>query len=261
MTEGWTKIPHVILKALARVNLYPYELRVLCVIMEKTYGWHKDEDWISLKQFEKETGLKYPLILRSLRKLLDKGIITKKKVGRKAIYSVQNDTSLWNVSRKIHICKDTQNVSERLTKSIVGDSSNVSVERYTKESLTKQNIPKKLSKEKAEEKNGAYKIITDVFKQPFPKSRFPTKREIAIWHFGINGKGRHYSKDQVLEGIKRAPDKAGEMGIIIRDPIAFITEGLQGEKPYLTEWTRKEKLGQNLGKVGEILNKISEKKN
>jgi phage replication O-like protein O len=59
------------------------ELKVLLVILRKTFGWHKVRDRISLSQLEHITGAKRPAILRAAKTLHEKGLITKEVTGKK----------------------------------------------------------------------------------------------------------------------------------------------------------------------------------
>jgi phage replication O-like protein O len=58
------------------------ELKVLLVIMRKTFGWHKTRDYISLSQLEQLTGCSQTNILKSIKTLIEKGLISKEVVGK-----------------------------------------------------------------------------------------------------------------------------------------------------------------------------------
>lgn len=64
-------------------NLNEAELKVLMVIMRKTFGWHKIRDKISLSQLEKHTGLLRQSILKASKSLENKGLISKTVSGIK----------------------------------------------------------------------------------------------------------------------------------------------------------------------------------
>ena len=57
------------------------EIKVLMVIMRKTFGWHKTRDRISLTQLEKHTGLGRRHILKAVKTLSEKRLISKIKEG------------------------------------------------------------------------------------------------------------------------------------------------------------------------------------
>lgn len=57
------------------------ELKVLLVIIRKTFGWHKQRDRISLSQLEKITGLCRRNIIDSIKSLIGKGLVMKETTG------------------------------------------------------------------------------------------------------------------------------------------------------------------------------------
>src|SRR3954469_9304096 len=73
---GTTPIAHEIVEALCRTNLSPYESRFLWRVFRKTYGWHKDADWISLSQVVEMTGMHKAHASRAKRKLMDRRMVT-----------------------------------------------------------------------------------------------------------------------------------------------------------------------------------------
>src|SRR5215471_1115400 len=56
LEDGFTTIAHEIMEALAKINLSPYESRVLWFLLRKTYGWKKKSDWIAGSQFRAGLG-------------------------------------------------------------------------------------------------------------------------------------------------------------------------------------------------------------
>jgi len=74
--DGYTAIANAIIEKLACQVISPDEWRVLCVILRKTYGWRKAEDWISLSQFVEMSGMKKQHVCRAIKKLLSRQIIT-----------------------------------------------------------------------------------------------------------------------------------------------------------------------------------------
>jgi len=57
------------------------ELKVLLVIMRKTFGWHKKRDRISITQLSKITGLLRETVINATKSLQSKGVIIKDVVG------------------------------------------------------------------------------------------------------------------------------------------------------------------------------------
>lgn len=57
------------------------ELKVLLVIMRKTFGYHKPSDCISLSQLQHYTGLSETTVLSSIKSLTQMGLVRKETVG------------------------------------------------------------------------------------------------------------------------------------------------------------------------------------
>lgn len=57
------------------------ELKVLLVIMRKTFGWHKIRDRISISQLMKLTGMARSSVVNSIKSLEQKGVIHKDTTG------------------------------------------------------------------------------------------------------------------------------------------------------------------------------------
>ena len=58
------------------------ELKVLLVIIRKTFGWHKQRDQISLSQLEQFTGLSESSVLSAIKSLVEKGVVSKITIGQ-----------------------------------------------------------------------------------------------------------------------------------------------------------------------------------
>ena len=95
LENGYTKIANEILDALIKWRLSPYESSILLVVLRKTYGFNKKEDWISLSQFVKATGIKKPHVCRALRMLIKQKMITKGGTPKKPLYKFQKNFDIW----------------------------------------------------------------------------------------------------------------------------------------------------------------------
>jgi phage replication O-like protein O len=93
--DGHIKIANTIGEALARVNLSAYESRVLWCIFRKTYGWNKKTDRISYSQFEEVTQLKRRHLGRTVKRLIERQIITCQGEGQQLEYGIQKDFDQW----------------------------------------------------------------------------------------------------------------------------------------------------------------------
>lgn len=75
--ENFTRIPNDVLEEAIGNKAMCARARVFMVVLRKTYGWNKKEDWIALSQFEKMTGISKANICRTLRQLTALKIIIK----------------------------------------------------------------------------------------------------------------------------------------------------------------------------------------
>ena len=89
--ENSTPIIHEIIERLACIRLSTYEFNIIFAIIRKTYGWGQKDDWISLDQLSKITGIASQHCSRTLKKLLIKKIVIK---NIKAI-GINKQTSEW----------------------------------------------------------------------------------------------------------------------------------------------------------------------
>ena len=96
LKDEHARIPRGILEQLAHINLAPYESRCLFFLLRKTYGHEKEQVQISKLQWEEGTGLLATHVYRTLRRLMDRKIVTKN--GHQ--YGVQKDYSLWKVRER-----------------------------------------------------------------------------------------------------------------------------------------------------------------
>jgi phage replication O-like protein O len=102
LEDGFTRIAHEILEALSKVNLSPYESRIMWCILRKTYGHHKKTDRIALSQISEATGLDRGNASRALRSLKKRNIIASEghQIG------LQKDHEKWRA-----VSRETRGVS------------------------------------------------------------------------------------------------------------------------------------------------------
>ncbi len=79
------------------------EWKVVCATVRKTIGWHKEEDWISLSQYKKITGVKsVTTIANSIKSLIKKKILVRKPY---------NDSYKYSLNREYSVVIDTSEVT------------------------------------------------------------------------------------------------------------------------------------------------------
>ncbi|MBI5414478.1 replication protein [Candidatus Peregrinibacteria bacterium] len=131
--DGFTKIPNEILEEMARSRIFTEKARVFFVILRKTSGWNKEQDWIALSQFVKMTGIDKPNVCRALRSLQRNRIVV--KTDNK--YRINGIPTQWEILSKgtTFITMDNclyQKRQPRLSKST-----------HTKETVTKHTVKQK----------------------------------------------------------------------------------------------------------------------
>ncbi|GEM_PF-4848428 len=99
-SQGFTPVPHEILEMLARTELSSYQLRVLMVILRRTFGWHKDADTIASLQFRSATGINDRRnIHRTVKSLADRRIIVVYRDDKHAgNYRINRNLAEWKLS-------------------------------------------------------------------------------------------------------------------------------------------------------------------
>ena len=98
--KGYTRIPNDILEGLCKINLSPYQARVIYYIFRKTYGYNKNEDWISVNQIAKEIGIRQSHASRTKKELLLRRILTSNGIK----IAFQKDSSLWR-NIPVQVCE------------------------------------------------------------------------------------------------------------------------------------------------------------
>src|SRR3990167_654040 len=132
--DGFLKIANELVVAFSRINLSPYESRIVWCVIRKTYGWGKRMDRISLSQFAKEVGIDRKSVHRTIRGLILKNIIVVSGATTRIIkYGIQKNYELWKVSSPKPLSGSrATNVSPGEPLSVVAG------EPPTKETITKE---------------------------------------------------------------------------------------------------------------------------
>ncbi len=82
------------------------EWKVVCATVRKTIGWHKEEDWISLSQYKKITGVKsVTTIANSIGSLIKKKILVRKPYKDSYKYSLNREYSVEILTSEVAIPK------------------------------------------------------------------------------------------------------------------------------------------------------------
>lgn len=77
---NYTQVPNELFDEILP-TLKEGELKILCIIMRQTFGWNKQWDRISMSQLEKKTGMLRKAVNNSLKSLINKKLVSKRKEG------------------------------------------------------------------------------------------------------------------------------------------------------------------------------------
>ena len=111
LENGYIPIASEIAEALMKTNLSSYQYRLLWCIWRKTYGYKKNEDWISNSQLVELTGLKKQHVSRTKNELVERKMVT--STGNKVRFN-KNYTQWRELPKKVTKKKVT-NSGSRVT--------------------------------------------------------------------------------------------------------------------------------------------------
>ncbi len=100
LENGYLKIANEIWEALCGIRIPGETRQVLDVIIRKTYGYNKKEDFISYGQIQKYTGIKRCKIPLHIKKLLDMKLIFKIADGHINKYGFNKNYDEWQCVTK-----------------------------------------------------------------------------------------------------------------------------------------------------------------
>src|SRR3989337_1785165 len=100
---NYTQIPNVLLDDYLR-SLTPAEFKLAMAISRQTFGWHRDEAELSFSRLEDLTGLTRQGIFNSVGKLMEQGLLSRRKHGKSFLYRLlisteEDDTSFNSVEQ------------------------------------------------------------------------------------------------------------------------------------------------------------------
>lgn len=168
--NGATIIANEVMAKLCTLSVSGRELRMVLLVIRKTYGFQKKFDWISLSQFAKELSIGTPEVCKLKKSLLTKRIL---KLHGKCI-GFNKDWETWGTGENA-TGKEAKRV---LAKTPIGV---LARKPDTKETITKEILQKTLSKDKeaSPRKNPHSLLPGEVMSSIDDRDRsFPRKR---VW--------------------------------------------------------------------------------
>lgn len=129
--NGHTSLANELIEHLARHRFSGQEYQILWVVWRKTWGWQKKEDAIPLSQFSKLCNMGRNQVVRSIKLLVSKRVLTstKSETGYITKYRFNKDYETWSPSHK----KETSSLKTETTPVSKMGTKLVSKKRHSKE--------------------------------------------------------------------------------------------------------------------------------
>lgn len=201
--NGYTRIANELLEALCRINLSPYEDRVLMAIMRKTFGFGKSGDAISIRQLSELTHLDFRHTHRALKSLVSRQIISSKGApGQTSIIGIQQNYDLWitstDASRGDTLKGDTCREEGSVTNTGIGSVTSRDDNKRKKE---KKENPEEISAEISSLLSRySDQQMMDKTYQAICSTRKQGKISDSVWLRILQSMEKH-SADHVMEGV------------------------------------------------------------
>ncbi len=101
--DGFTRIAHGILEALALADLGKRHYKVLMVLLRQTYGYNKKADEISLTQFQAKTGVLPQHVSQAIADLVEMRVVLKTPGKHAACLSINKSFGQWSGKAKVEV--------------------------------------------------------------------------------------------------------------------------------------------------------------
>jgi len=114
--DKYVKISTELWEAFCKIRIPGEARQCLDVIIRKTYGYKKKEDWIALSQFSKDTGIVKTHVARALQKLKNMNVITVTQKGNAVAptYCIQKNYEKWkSLPKKVTLPKKVMSVTQK----------------------------------------------------------------------------------------------------------------------------------------------------
>ena len=138
LENGYTPIANELLEGILLAGLGSAEIKIILVIFRQTYGWSRKEAEISTSFFERLTSLSRRHVVRAIRILLGKGLISR-SAGAKMKYG--QPVYKYVINKQICCQKDTRTITKRTPEPITKRTPN-----KTKKTILNNNRAKLVDK-------------------------------------------------------------------------------------------------------------------
>jgi len=166
LSDGYTMIANELLDAIITHEFSKRQLKVLLLIMRKTYGFNKLEDDIARSQIVAITGIKNPHITSTMQELLEKNVIIISNGNYAKRYRINKYYDTWRVTKTVNVT-ETVTITETVINSYQ-NGNNPLPKQYPQKTTTKDN-----TKDMSE-------LVLKTLNEKAKKQYKPTKTNLAF---------------------------------------------------------------------------------
>ncbi|MCM8782211.1 MAG: replication protein [Candidatus Omnitrophica bacterium] len=152
LEKGHTRIANELLEAIIAYPFTAAQIKVILVVIRKTYGWRKKKSEISYGAISYLTGLNKRYIKKVVEQLIRDHVLTKEKNKSKNILGLNKRYPQWRlwITSKDGVLEDTSGVSCKTLPGVLEDTSKGVLQNTT------QNKERNIYKESSKEKDNFY---------------------------------------------------------------------------------------------------------
>lgn len=200
--DGFTRVAHGILEALALANLGKRHYKILLVLLRQTYGYNKKSDEISLTQFRDKTGVLAPNVSTAIDELVEMRVLLRTPGKYAFCLAVNKSFGQWTGNAKIDISKvwgyqnDNSTVIETISEGYQNDNVGV-IDSITTKDNSKRKDQKTTPKETL---SRSLRERFEIFWECYPRKRSKKAAEKA---FAKVNPDEQLFKD-LMAGLERA---------------------------------------------------------
>ncbi|PVX86451.1 replication protein [Paraburkholderia unamae] len=200
--DGFTRVAHGILEALALANLGKRHYKILLVLLRQTYGYNKKSDEISLSQFKDKTGVLPPNVSTAIDELVEMRVLLRTPGKYAFCLAVNKSFGQWTGNAKIDPSKvwgyqnDNSAVIETISEGYQNDNKGV-IDSITTKDNSKRKDQKTTPKETL---SRSLRERFEIFWECYPRKRSKKAAEKAFAKLNPN----EQLFNDLMAGLKRA---------------------------------------------------------
>jgi len=114
LKNGYFSLANELAEQFALKNIPGNEMRILWVVLRKTWGWKKDWDQIAFSQFKEATGMKNGNVSRALKAVVAKRLLIESQNG----YKLNQNHEEWLIAKRLPGSQKAPKSSQKASKSV-----------------------------------------------------------------------------------------------------------------------------------------------